>query len=427
MASVPSSTPNVVVAPDVASSSPTHEGLTPAVPASSSLVHLHRPPPTSFPRSSPPPLDNHGGLGILSASTSPPCQPSHMDHTYHLGTGDNPNFLISTRIPTGQENFQSWKSAASISIAAKNKTQFINGSLPQPHPFEHYFHAWIQCNNMVMAWLLQSVSHEIQLALCSKIQPLLYDLHERFNQGNGPWIFQLQTSVHTIKQGDSDINSYFTRLKTIWDELKEFQPIIPCSCGCKCGAVERLLGYYHRDQIMQFLVGLNDSYSSVRAQILLYDPLPPLSKVFSPVSQEERQRSISHPTPFITVPGGLNNSTKPPTSRSKKPRPTCSHCLKPGHLVDKCFFLHGFPPGYGDKRCQDEARKPSVHQASTPLVSASILGKPPTLSQTELSQQLISLLSQNLQHNSAATDNTLPIASQVSGNLVDFPSCLVCG
>ncbi|XP_062113694.1 uncharacterized protein LOC133824738 [Humulus lupulus] len=245
-----------------------------------------------------------------------------------------------------------------------------------------------------MAWLLQSVSREIVASIMfqDSTTAMWNDLHERFNQGNGPRIFQLQTSVHTIKQGDSDINSYFTRLKVIWDELKEFQSIVPSSCGCKCGAVERLLGYYHRDQIMQFLARLNDSYSLVRAQILLYDPLPSLSKVFSMVSQEDRQRSLGHTTPFIVAVGGSNTSTKPPTSRSKKPRPTCSHCLKLGHLVDKCFFLHGFPPWYGDKRRQDEALKPSIHQVSASPVYALILGKPPMLSQTELSQQLISLL-----------------------------------
>ncbi|XP_062112035.1 uncharacterized protein LOC133823361 [Humulus lupulus] len=138
------------------------------------------------------------------------------------------------------------------------------------------------------------------------------------------------------------------------------------------------------------------------------------------ISQEERQRSLCHTIPFIAATASSHTSTKPPPSRSKKPRPTCSHCLKPGHLVEKCFFLHGFPPGYGDKRRQDEAIKPSVHQASASLASGSILGKPPVLSQTELSQQLNSLLSQNLQHTVAATDTNMPIASQVSGTLSDF-------
>ncbi|XP_062103809.1 uncharacterized protein LOC133814919 [Humulus lupulus] len=371
MAPGPSPNPSVAAPLAASSSSPPHDDL-PAAPSPPSPGPQPPPPATVLPRCSAPPGDGAPSLGIPCSSTAPICQPSQVNHIYHLGTGDNPNFMISTQILTGQENFQSWKRAASISIAAKNKTQFINGSLTQPPPHDPFFHAWIQCNNMVMAWILQSVSREIAASIMfqDSASAMWNDLHERFNQGNGPRIFQLQTSVHTIKQGDSDVNSYFTRLKGIWDELKEFQPIIPCSCGCKCGAVERLLGYYHRDQIMQFLAGLNDSFSSVRAQILLYDPLPPLSKVFSMISQEERQRSLGHTIPFIAATAGSHTSTKPPSSRSKKPRPTCSHCLKPGHLVEKCFFLHGFPPGYGDKRRQDEAIKPSANHLCCPKPSS---------------------------------------------------------
>lgn len=43
---------------------------------------------------------------------------------------------------------------------------------------------------------------------------------------------------------------------------------------------------------MQFLMGLNESYAGVRAQILMIDPLPSISKVFNLIIQEERQRSI---------------------------------------------------------------------------------------------------------------------------------------
>ncbi|XP_062093821.1 uncharacterized protein LOC133799845 [Humulus lupulus] len=222
----------------------------------------------------------HGDRGVHIISTSNQCHPSQLDRMYHLGTRDNPNFLIVPKLLTRQENFQSWKRAVSISIAAKNKTPFIDGSLSRPPPSDPNFNSWVQCNNIVMAWLLQSVSQEIAAIIMfqDSARYMWHDLHERFNQGNGPRIFQLQTSVHSIKQGDSDVNTYFTRLKALWDELKEFQPIVPCSCGYTCGVIERLLGYYTRDQILQFLIGLNDSYNPIRAQILLYDPLPPLSR-----------------------------------------------------------------------------------------------------------------------------------------------------
>lgn len=39
-------------------------------------------------------------------------------------------------------------------------------------------------------------------------------------------------------------------------------------------------------------MGLNDSFSQVRGQILLSDPLPPINKVFAVVAQEENQRKI---------------------------------------------------------------------------------------------------------------------------------------
>ena len=44
---------------------------------------------------------------------------------------------------------------------------------------------------------------------------------------------------------------------------------------------------------MSFLMGLNDSFAHIRAQLLLLYPLPPINKVFSLVSQEERQRVVS--------------------------------------------------------------------------------------------------------------------------------------
>ena len=39
---------------------------------------------------------------------------------------------------------------------------------------------------------------------------------------------------------------------------------------------------------MQFLNGLNDSYSQVITQILMMEPIPSIDKAFSLVIQEER-------------------------------------------------------------------------------------------------------------------------------------------
>lgn len=47
-------------------------------------------------------------------------------------------------------------------------------------------------------------------------------LREHYAQTSGPRIYQLKKDLMTLQQGNLDVNSYFTKLKIIWDELKEF-------------------------------------------------------------------------------------------------------------------------------------------------------------------------------------------------------------
>ena len=44
---------------------------------------------------------------------------------------------------------------------------------------------------------------------------------------------------------------------------------------------------------MQFLMGLNESYSAIRGQILLMNPLPSVCQAYSSVCREEKQRILS--------------------------------------------------------------------------------------------------------------------------------------
>lgn len=43
---------------------------------------------------------------------------------------------------------------------------------------------------------------------------------------------------------------------------------------------------------MQFLMGLNDSYSAIRGQILMMNPFPNIVKAYASVVQENKQRSL---------------------------------------------------------------------------------------------------------------------------------------
>ena len=57
---------------------------------------------------------------------------------------------------------------------------------------------------------------------------------------------------------------------------------------CSCGGVIELNAYFQNEYAMTFLMGRHESFSQVRAQLLLMDPLPLSNQVFSLISQEER-------------------------------------------------------------------------------------------------------------------------------------------
>lgn len=103
---------------------------------------------------------------------------------------------------------------------------------------------------------------------------------------------------------------------------------------------------------MNFLVGLNESFHVTRSQILLMDPLPPISRVFSLLVQEENQRSLSVSTSnnhLLTMATRTDINKKSGNVYKKRERPLCTHCGLNGHTVDTCYKLHGYPPGYKTK------------------------------------------------------------------------------
>ncbi|XP_060963732.1 uncharacterized protein LOC133033137 [Cannabis sativa] len=145
---------------------------------------------------------------------------------FFLSTGNHPGLILVSNVLNGS-NYQSWKRGITMALAAKKKISFIDGSLPRTEIDNPSLNSWLICNNMVMSWLVNSVSQEIAQSIMyfDLATDMWNDLAERFNEGNGPRIFQLQTQLTRLQQGEQSVSSFFTKMKSLWDELKEFQPI----------------------------------------------------------------------------------------------------------------------------------------------------------------------------------------------------------
>jgi hypothetical protein len=301
---------------------------------------------------------------------------------FFLKNGDHPGALLVSQPLTG-ENYNTWSRSMIVSLTAKNKMAFIDGSLPKPSPEdEAIYHAWTRCNNMIIAWILNLISKEIASSIIYIITcaDMWQDLKDRFSQGNGPRIFQLQQILATLSQENLYVSQYFTKIKSIWDELDNYDPIPTCTCG----GIRYVHEKHNRDHVFQFFMGLDDSFSQIRGQILLNDSLPPINKVFSLVIQEDRQKEISitplvHETPALMT---KTTATKPGKWANRKEKPICSHCGISGHTIDKCYRIHGFPPGFKFTNSQSSAQSVS-HVPRADFTTASPPQLPITLEQCQ--------------------------------------------
>lgn len=80
------------------------------------------------------------------------------------------------------------------------------------------------------------------------------------------------------------VTEFFTKLKTLWNELVLLRPLHATELNCISYGGPNLLQYYENvDQVVHFLCGLNDCFAQVRSQIMLLKPLLEINHVFAMV------------------------------------------------------------------------------------------------------------------------------------------------
>ena len=135
------------------------------------------------------------------------------------------------------------------------------------------------------------------------------ELEERFGQVNGAKLYQVQKEMCNVSQGVSDISTYFTKVKSLWDELDDLDKIPSCSCA----SAEKMVKREQNQKLLQFLMGLNDDYNAIRGNILMMSPLPSISQVYSMLIQERKQSEIRSTSHFLIEYASLAvESYKPP-------------------------------------------------------------------------------------------------------------------
>lgn len=134
-----------------------------------------------------------------------------------------------------------------------------------------------------------------------------------------------------------------------------------CTCTCTCGAKDSVHKSEQDKRLIQFLMGLNEVYTVIRGNILMMNPLPSTAQAFSLLIQEEKQKEYrpANRTPMESISlnvnagrgsqGGRGYRTNFPSNNdsninNNRSTMICDFCKKQGHIKEKCYKLHGYPP-----------------------------------------------------------------------------------
>ncbi|KAI3448741.1 hypothetical protein Pfo_005406 [Paulownia fortunei] len=225
----------------------------------------------------------------------------------------------------------------SIALSAKNKIGFIDGSIKNPSASNDKFVGWKRCNDMVLSWILNSIDPSLSNSVIyTELASVVWaDLNECFFQNNALRIFQLQRDIASLHQETMSVIAYYSKLKSLWDEFSSYNDLYVCVCEAQSRVAER----DELKKVMQFLMGLNDTYSAIHGQILL-------TKLH------------------------------------------CTHCNGTNHTVERCYHLHEFSSTHKKKLDQGRANKAERSLTNNVQIEGPIFTQ-------EQYQKLLNLLNNN--------------------------------
>jgi len=86
-------------------------------------------------------------------------------------------------------------------------------------------------------------------------------------------MLELHIEAFFLKQGDSAVTNFFTKLRMIWDELDNFwpEPIYSNSIKCSRKIFTLALQRKIKVRVMQFTRGFKDQYNNITSHVLFVD------------------------------------------------------------------------------------------------------------------------------------------------------------
>ncbi|XP_035844952.1 uncharacterized protein LOC118491357 [Helianthus annuus] len=317
-----------------------------------------------------------------------------VDHNspYYLHPSDYPR-QMQVNDALSDKNYADWVQEMENFLFAKNKIGFVDGSIKKPDKSSKDYMAWMRVDAMIKGWLTTAMEKEIRSSVkyANTTSDMWIDLRERFGKESAPRAYELKNKIVASHQNGATVSAYYTKLRSLWDEIQSVFPIPRCICnGCTCDIGKRLVEHQEKEKLYEFLMGLDSEFGVIKTQILATKPTPVLGTAYHLVAEDERQRMITEekkPTmeaaafkAFVPQKRESSSSnqqkvkTHPKATKREEEVQHCTFCDRDGHNWDGCFKLVGYPDWWPGKAKIDKGKPKAsrIEGGSSPIPGLSV-------------------------------------------------------
>ena len=107
----------------------------------------------------------------------------YVNIPFFLPANENIGLILTSQPLTSPENYMSWARYVFLTLSARNKFGFVNGSIPEPGLSSPLYNSWSRCNTTVLSWLTNSLSMDLKAnaMYINNAKGLLIDLKDRLS------------------------------------------------------------------------------------------------------------------------------------------------------------------------------------------------------------------------------------------------------
>ncbi|CAM8988557.1 unnamed protein product [Rhodiola kirilowii] len=310
---------------------------------------------------------NSSPIILNTAAMNPNATVVTVDDPYFVNNNELTGSSIVSKILLGQENYSTWRKSMEIALSGRSKLGFVQGKYPKP--VDPLMAArWQRCNDVVMSWLISSVSEKIvgEILHAKDASTAWETLESSYAGTNLARQSELQRELSNLVQGELSVALYKRKLESLWQELDALK-VSKCTAAGNCACCRQADDDVKRDRVIKFLMGLNDDYASVRTHVFALSEVPKFSTVYGLALSEEASRKARQigkvEASALSVQGSqsrqynssYNNQMRTRDNSNRgdsnnrggfgrgRGRPFCTHCQMSGHLKENCYKLIGYP------------------------------------------------------------------------------------